>query len=97
MEHTEVGLLQRTAGATTSEKGGSQSKSKKKKIRIHVSMGERSKEMLDQLAYKTSASNTEVFRNALRLYAALIEEAEKGNKLYVKDKDGNLTEYRIFV
>ena len=68
-----------------------------KKIRVHVTMGQKSKELLDELCEKTGDSHAGVFRNALRLYAALIEESEKGNDLYVKDKDGNLTLYRIFV
>ena len=70
---------------------------KEKKERIHVTLGQRSLELLDWLANTTESSYTQVFRNGLRLYAALIEEAEKGNEFYVKDKDGNFTAYRIFV
>jgi len=68
-----------------------------KKVRVHVTMGQKSKELLDELCRKTGDSHAGVFRNALRPYAALIEESEKGSDIYTKDKDGNLTLYRVFV
>ncbi|KJB89866.1 hypothetical protein N826_12780 [Skermanella aerolata KACC 11604] len=52
---------------------------------------------LEALKIKTDASTyTEVFKNALRLYDALIEEIENGNDLYIKDKEGNFIAYKIF-
>jgi len=52
---------------------------------------------LENLRQKTEASSyAEVFKNALRLYNALIEEAEKGREFYVKDENGNLISYIIF-
>ena len=41
-------------------------------------------------------SYTEVIKNALRLYEDVINEAQEGNKFFLKDKDGNVVEYRIF-
>ena len=88
MGPTSVRKLRKAEGVSTS---------REKKERVHITMGKRSKELLDLLAQKTEGSYTEVFRNALRLYAALIEETEKGGEVYVKDKEGNLTAYKIFV
>ena len=76
---------------------GRRASKKEKKERIHVTMGQRSLDLLRWLADITESSHTQVFRNSLRLYAALIEEAEKGNEFYVKNKDGNFTAYKLFM
>jgi len=67
------------------------------KERINLKLSPRSIEILENLRQKTEASSyAEVFKNALRLYNALIEEAEKGREFYVKDENGNLISYKIF-
>ncbi|MCH9012627.1 MAG: hypothetical protein IIA68_06155 [Proteobacteria bacterium] len=70
---------------------------RQKKERVHVTMGVRSRELLDDLAEITECSYADVFRNSLRLYAAVIAETEKGNEFIVKDQNGNLTAYKIFI
>lgn len=52
---------------------------------------------LQALKNKTeSVSYAEVVKNALRLYEAVIEQAEAGNTFFLKDKEGNEREYVIF-
>jgi len=51
---------------------------------------------LKLLRDKTEATSfAEVVKNALRLYEALIQEAEAGNKVYIKQLDGDEITYRI--
>lgn len=53
--------------------------------RIQMDMPQRSVERLKRLQDVTeAASYAEVMKNALRLYEALIEEVEAGNKIMVK-------------
>ena len=55
-------------------------------------------ERLQRLKDKTeAASYAEVLRNALRLYEALIAEAERGAELSLRTPDGKVKAYRIFV
>lgn len=65
--------------------------------RVQFELPERSLSRLQELKEKTeSASYTEVVKNALRLYEAVISETEMGHSFLVKDKEGNLKEYVIF-
>jgi hypothetical protein len=67
------------------------------KERINLALSPRAYEQLEYLREKTEASSyAEVFRNAIRLYDALIKEADKGNEFLVRDSEGNLTSYKIF-
>lgn len=53
-------------------------------------------ERLRALREKTeAASYAEVIKNSLRLYEALIKEAEGGNQVCVKNVDGTETSYRM--
>jgi len=70
---------------------------KQKKERRHITLGPSSLEILEELRQKTDTNNTMVFRNALRLYAALIEEAEKGNEFYTRSSDGDYVRYKVFL
>ena len=55
-------------------------------------------ERLAALKAKTEAvSYAEVMKNALRLYEALIEEAEQGRSFYVRDEQGNMVPYKMFL
>jgi hypothetical protein len=66
--------------------------------RVQLEMPPQAMERLQRLKDKTeAASYAEVLRNALRLYEALIAEAERGNELSLRSADGTLTPYRIFV
>lgn len=52
---------------------------------------------LQELKEKTEATSyAEVIKNALRLYEAVIEEAEAGNSFMVRDPSGAMKEYVIF-
>lgn len=66
--------------------------------RINMSLSPKLLERLDALVQKTDASSyTEVFRNAIRLYDALIDEHDRGNEFLIRDPEGNLKTYKVFL
>ena len=66
--------------------------------RVQLELPPQAMGRLQQLKEKTeAASYAEVIRNALRLYEALIQEAERGAEFQVKQPDGTATPYRIFL
>ena len=66
--------------------------------RVQLELPPQAMERLQQLKEKTeAASYAEVIRNALRLYEALIGEAERGAEFQVKEPDGTAVPYRIFL
>lgn len=65
--------------------------------RVQLDLPERSMVRLQELRSKTEATSyAEVVKNALRLYEAVVEETEAGNKFLVQSSDGKMTEYKIF-
>lgn len=73
-------------------------KTKVQKNRVQFDLAPRSMERLNALKTKTeAASYAEVVKNALRLYEALIEETESGKQFLVRDKDGTISPYRLFL
>lgn len=69
----------------------------KKTTRVQLELPNKSMERLVALKDKTEAgSYSEVLKNALRLYESVILEYESGNRLCIKDEEGNLTEYKVF-
>jgi dihydroxyacid dehydratase/phosphogluconate dehydratase len=64
--------------------------------RVQLELPETSMERLKALREMTEASSyAEVMKNALRLYEALIKEAEQGNELRIKNKRGQETGYKL--
>lgn len=75
----------------------SKTESGKKTTRMQVEMPERSYARLVTLKAKTeAASYSEVMKNALRVYEAMIAQQEAGRTFILKDKDGTMIEYQIF-
>ena len=69
-----------------------------KKNRVQLDFAPRSMERLNVLKAKTeAASYAEVVKNALRLYEALIEETEDGKQFLVRDKNGVVAPFRLFL
>lgn len=65
--------------------------------RIQMDLPERSLARLQALKELTeAASYAEVMKNALRLYDALIKEAEQGNTFQVRTSSGEIKEYVLF-
>jgi Arc/MetJ-type ribon-helix-helix transcriptional regulator len=65
--------------------------------RVQLDLPERSMARLLELRNRTEATSyAEVVKNALRLYEAVVEETEAGNKFFVKTLAGETTEYKIF-
>jgi hypothetical protein len=55
-------------------------------------------ERLNTLKAKTeSMSYAEVVKNALRIYEALIEETESGKQFLMRDPDGVVSPFRLFL
>jgi hypothetical protein len=66
--------------------------------RVQLEMPPQAMERLQRLKDRTeAASYAEVIRNALRLYEALVAEAEKGSEFAIKSPDGIIAPYRVFV
>jgi hypothetical protein len=66
--------------------------------RVQLELPETSMNRLRALRDRTeAASYAEVLKNALRLYEALVKEAEEGNELVIRRKNGEQAEYKVFV
>jgi len=75
-----------------------ETKSRVHKTRLQFDFPPKSMERLNILKLKTeSSSYAEVLKNALRLYEALIEETERGNAFLIRDADGVVSPYRMFL
>jgi Arc/MetJ-type ribon-helix-helix transcriptional regulator len=66
--------------------------------RVQLELPPSSMARLKALREKTeAASYAEVLRNALRLYEAMIEEAEQGNDVIIRRKQGEPAEIKVFL
>lgn len=65
--------------------------------RLSLSLSPRASERLEWLKAKTdSGSYVEVFKNAMRLYEAVIKESDGGSEFMAKRPDGTLAILKIF-
>jgi hypothetical protein len=72
--------------------------SKTAKVRVQLDFAPRSMERLNTLKEKTeSSSYAEVVKNALKLYEGLIEEVESGKQFLVRDENGVVAPYKLFL
>jgi hypothetical protein len=68
------------------------------KVRVQLDLAPRSLERLNALKDKTEASSyAEVVKNALKLYEGLIEEVEAGKQFLIRDENGVVAPYRLFL
>jgi len=68
------------------------------KTRVQLDLSPRALDRLKELQTKTEATSyAEVVKNALKLYDGLIEEIERGAEFMIKDRDGNIVPFRIFL
>lgn len=66
--------------------------------RVQLELPPPAMERLQSLKERTeAASYAEVIRNALRLYEAVIGEAERGGEFAVRNADGSVVPYRVFM
>ena len=66
--------------------------------RIQFDVSSKAMERLARLKEKIEANSyAEVVKNALRFYEALILETEKGSQFLVRDKDGKIEPFKMFV
>jgi hypothetical protein len=69
-----------------------------KKTRVQFDLSPRALAVLDRLKIKTeSTTYAEVICNALKLYDGLITETERDSTVMVRNKDGQIAEYKIFL
>jgi hypothetical protein len=97
---TPAGLTARRNGKQTLEpsQAAATGGNEKPTARVQFEVSSRSLERLKALKDKIEAhSYAEVVKNSLRLYEALIAETEKGSQFLVRDKDGNLSPFPMFV
>lgn len=65
--------------------------------RVQLDLQDKSMARLQELKSKTEASSyAEVVKNALRLYEAVVAEAEAGNSFLVRAPSGETREYVVF-
>lgn len=65
--------------------------------RVQLDLPERSLNRLQDLKTKTEATSyAEVIKNALRLYEAIIDEADAGSAFLVRNTEGEMKEYVVF-
>lgn len=65
--------------------------------RVQMELSPTSFERLNRLKELAEAgSYTEIMKDALRLYEYIISVDIEGSKFLVKDKDGNISEIKIF-
>ncbi len=87
-----------SSGAASQPEDRADGKQKAPKKRGQLDLAPRSMQRPNVLKLKTeAASYTEVVKNALRLYEALIEETESGRQFFVCDDSGALTPHRLFL
>jgi hypothetical protein len=80
------------------EKAGAPAESVRgKTVRLNLLLPQQSAARLERLKELTEASSyTEVIRNAIRVYEAIIQEYEKGNKVQFVDKDNRPLGVSVF-
>ena len=68
------------------------------KVRVQLDFAPRSMDRLNALKERTEASSyAEVVKNALKLYEGLIDEVEGGKQFFVRDAEGVLVPYKLFL
>jgi len=68
------------------------------KNRVQLDLSPRAMSQLAELKEKSdAASYAEVFKNAMKLYDGIIAEIERGSTFLIRDKDGKVSEFRMFL
>ncbi len=68
------------------------------KSRVQFDLSPRAMALLTELKSKTDAATyAEVFKNAMKLYDGIISEIERGSEFLIRDKDGKVSEFRMFL
>ena len=68
------------------------------RTRVQLDFTPKAMSLLNALKDKTEASSyAEVIRNALRLYDGMISEVENGSDFLIRDKDGHVGPFKVFL
>jgi hypothetical protein len=66
--------------------------------RVQIDLSPSAMDRLDDLKEKIeAASYAEVMKNALKLYAGIIQEVENGSEFLVRDKSGKTSAFKMFL
>lgn len=75
-----------------------EAKTRQAKTRVQLDLSPRAMALLAELKEKTdAASYAEVLKNAMKLYDGLISEVERGSEFLIRDKDGKVSAFRMFL
>jgi len=87
-----------SSGAASDADASPDIKQKVTKSRVQFDLPPRSMERLNNLKVKTeAASYAEVVKQAIRLYEAIIDDTENGRQLMIRDENGVVSPYRLFL
>lgn len=65
--------------------------------RVQMILPTKSVDRLHALKEATEAATvSEVIRNAIRVYEALVEQVKIGNKIIIQSRNGDMTQIRMF-
>jgi hypothetical protein len=68
------------------------------KSSVQLDLTPRAMALLIELKEKTDAPTyAEVFKNAMKLYDGIISEIDRGSEFLIRDKDGKVSEFRMFL
>ena len=68
------------------------------KNRVQFDLPPRAMALLTEPKSKTDAATyAEVFKNAMKLYDGIISQIERGSEFLIRDKDGKVSEFRMFL
>jgi hypothetical protein len=68
------------------------------KSRVQLDLSARAMSQLAELKEKTdAASYAEVFKNAMKLYDGIIAETDRGSTFLIRDREGKISEFRMFL
>jgi hypothetical protein len=97
-ERIEVDTVVTHPALARAEKTAKENGKQTGKSRVQLDLQPRTMAMLNELKEKTdSASYAEVFKNAMKLYDGIITEIERGNTFLIRDSDGKVSEFRMFL
>ena len=76
----------------------SAAKAVRKVHRVQLDLPKGSMDRLTNIKEMTdAASNAEVIRNAIRLYEAIVQETAAGREFFIKETNGSIIPYRMFI
>jgi hypothetical protein len=90
--------MNNTATLARPDKARDKDEKVRNKSRVQLDLTPRAMALLTELKEKTDAATyAEVFKNAMKLYDGIISEIDRGSEFLIRDKDGKVSEFRMFL